>query len=218
MAQTCACVCAVKPARLVSLWQPFVLPPAHCCVYLDVEPLCTLLAAGCKLWQHLKEHLKPFANQLSMQLQRSAGGSLFPLGVFFCYLHDSLNLSTHLILLCLHVDAARVQYRHINVLYRASIDFIVLVLHPSGAFSSNTHASRAKHTWGNIPRGKSSISFMAFRWETFLLSNQASSLPLFSLHCISICISFWFTSENDPLGPISFDHFAFSPFFSSAEG
>lgn len=28
-------VCAVKPARLVSLWQPFVVPPAHCYVYLD---------------------------------------------------------------------------------------------------------------------------------------------------------------------------------------
>lgn len=51
---------------------------------------------------------------------------------------------------------------------------------------------------------------MAFLWESFLLSNQASSLPLFSLPYISICISFWFTSENDPLWPINFNHFAFS--------
>lgn len=29
------CVCAVKAARLVSLWQPFVVPPAHWRVYLD---------------------------------------------------------------------------------------------------------------------------------------------------------------------------------------
>lgn len=81
------------------------------------------------------------------------------------------------------------------------------------SISSNAHAFCTKHTWGNIPRGKSSISFMAFLWETFLLSNQPSSLPPFSLHYISICISFWFTSENDPLGPINFNHFAFSHFF-----
>lgn len=68
-----------------------------------------------------------------------------------------------------------------------------------------THV-RTEHTWGNIPPGKSSISFMAF-------SGKVSSSPINRphhhhqhFHHISICISFWFTSENDPLQPINFVH------------
>ena len=105
------------------------------------------------------------------------------------------------------------------MLFHPSIYFIALVLRPRIAFLNctvttrhiHTHAhthTHTKHTWGNIPRGKSSISFMAF-------SGKVSSSPIKRLPSLHPRISFlyfhlyqfWFTSENDPLRPINFNHF-----------
>lgn len=202
---------AVKAARLLSLRQ-LVWFHLHAAVFIWTWPLSTLLAAGCKHWQHLKDHLKRFANQFSMLLYPSEGGSLFPLSVFlllawFLQSEHTFNPPVPARWCC---QSAILTHKRalsgFNWLYCAC---------PASkqSISSNARAFRTKHTWGNIPRGKSSISFMAFLWESFLLSNQASSLPLFSLHYISICISFWFTSENYPLRPINFNHFAFAPSF-----
>lgn len=135
--------------------------------------------------------------------------------LFLSYWHHSINgtklVPPRSILRRLQVEAAKRRYGRVEALFWPSVVPYCACPASKEPLLARTHV-RTEHTWGNVPPGKSSISFMAF-------SGKVSSSPinrpphhLHHLHLrhhlrhISICISFWFTSENDPLQPIYSDH------------
>lgn len=125
-----------------------------------------------------------------------------------------------LVSLCLCCQSAILTYERafslLNLLYctcPASKDSISPNYYNTHTYS-NTHI-HTKHTWGNIPQGKSSISFMAF-------SGKVSSSPikrlhstllllLYSLSYISICISFGSHLRTIHSGQLTSTIFPFFP-------
>lgn len=130
--------------------------------------------------------------------------------VCFCYLHHSLNLSSHLILpcsLCSCCQSVILTYKRAL----SGLNFLYCACPASKESILFKHTRFAQSTPGETFLEGSHQSVL------WLFSGKVSSSPIKRLPSlsslspyISICISFWFTSENDPLRPINFNHFAFS--------
>lgn len=124
--------------------------------------------------------------------------------------------------MCLCIYVAKMQYWRINVLFHSSVYFIALVLRPRIAFlkcivtrHTQTHAHTHKTHLGKHSSREVINQFYVFLWESFLLSNQASSLlppsfpPLWFSFLYFHLYQFCLTSENDPLHQINFSYFSY---------
>lgn len=136
-----------------------------------------------------------------------------------------------LVSLCLCCQSAILTYKRaflpLNLLYctcPASKDSISPNYYNTHTHTySNTHA-HTKHTWGNIPQGKSSISFMAFSGKVSsspIKRLHSTLLLLFLLHSlsyISICISFGSHLRTIHSGQLTSTIFPFSLFLRGIIG
>lgn len=184
----------VKSLSFFSYWvkATFCISSDWCCVCCVC---CVVALAGSLQWKAWQRRA-PDSDHLQSSPQQ--------FHVYFHYFREDFCHQLQFVILKLLMkptsDFSRVHYWHTNC--PPQIYLIALVLHPSIACLKCTVATHSQHTWGNIPPGKPSISFMSFSGK--VSSSPIKPLPspspppplpplnacLDSFSYISICISF----------------------------